>query len=210
MMHDVLAINAASLSTQISGLPFAGPVAGVRIALIDGQWVAFPKYSDKERSVFRMVIAGRITEDNDVAIAMIEAEATDDAWNLIQSGATAPTEEIVASGIEAAKPFIRVLCEAQAALAEQVEKPPLEFPLFVDYYEDAYEAVKGEFSQVAAEALMIGPKAEREAAIDSVKAQIHQRFDEQFAGREKEIVCRIPQLAKELGTSTRADRWRSY
>ena len=196
--YDVLAINAASLSTQISGLPFDGPVSGVRIALIDGHWVAFPKYSDKERAVFEMVIAGRITEDNDVAIAMIEAEATDDAWNLIQGGATAPTEEIVAQGIEAAKPFIRVLCEAQAALAEQIEKPPLEFPLFVDYYDDAYEVVSAEFSRKTAEALMIGPKAEREAAIDDVKRSIHERFDLQFEGREKELSAAFKSLQKNL------------
>ena len=41
--YDVLAINAASASTQISGLPFSGPIGGVRVALIDGQWVAFPQ-----------------------------------------------------------------------------------------------------------------------------------------------------------------------
>ena len=47
--YDVLAINAASLSTQISGLPFSGPVGGVRVSLIEGQWVAFPNFSDIER-----------------------------------------------------------------------------------------------------------------------------------------------------------------
>src|SRR5699024_4257144 len=79
--YDVLAINAASLSTQISGLPFSGPVGAVRIALIDGQWVAFPRYSELEKAVFSMVVAGRIVGD-DVAIAMIEAEASDNAWEL--------------------------------------------------------------------------------------------------------------------------------
>ena len=43
--YDVLAINAASMSTQIAGLPFSGPIAGTRLALIDGQWVAFPRWS---------------------------------------------------------------------------------------------------------------------------------------------------------------------
>ena len=41
-LYDVVAINAASASTQIAGLPFSGPVGGVRVALIDGTWVAFP------------------------------------------------------------------------------------------------------------------------------------------------------------------------
>src|SRR5665648_306690 len=62
--YDVLAINAASLSTQISGLPFSGPVAGVRIAFIDGQWVAFPRYSERARATFDMVVAGRVVTDD--------------------------------------------------------------------------------------------------------------------------------------------------
>src|SRR5690625_4698775 len=133
--YDVLAINAASLSTQISGLPFAGPVGAVRIALIDGQWVAFPRYSELERAVFSMVIAGRIVTDadgnDDVAIAMIEAEATDNAWTLIKdAGAGAPTEDVVNEGIEAAKGFVRVLAQAQVDLAGRAAKETQDFPLF--------------------------------------------------------------------------------
>jgi len=45
-MYDVVAINAASMSTQLAGLPYSGPIGGVRIALIEGQWVAFPNHSD--------------------------------------------------------------------------------------------------------------------------------------------------------------------
>jgi polyribonucleotide nucleotidyltransferase len=63
--YDVLAINAASLSTQLSGLPFSGPVGGVRVALIDGQWVAFPKYSQIEDAVFSMVVACRVITEAD-------------------------------------------------------------------------------------------------------------------------------------------------
>ena len=117
--YDVLAINAASLSTQLSGLPFSGPVGGVRVALIEGQWVAFPTHSQLEDAVFDMVVAGRVTETGDVAIMMVEAEATEQTWTLVQSGVQAPTEEIVAGGLDAAKPFIKQLCEAQAELAKR-------------------------------------------------------------------------------------------
>src|SRR5215218_6004347 len=95
--YDVLAINAASASTQISGLPFSGPIGGVRVSLIDDQWVAFPNFSDIERSVFDMVVAGRIVGD-DVAIMMVEAESTESTVKLVAGGAAAPTEEVVASG----------------------------------------------------------------------------------------------------------------
>ncbi|MGZ5369226.1 MAG: polyribonucleotide nucleotidyltransferase, partial [Aeromicrobium sp.] len=68
--YDVLAINAASASTQISGLPFTGPVGATRVALIDGQWVGFPTHSQLENAVFDMVVAGRVAGD-DVAIMMV-------------------------------------------------------------------------------------------------------------------------------------------
>ena len=63
--YDVLAINAASMSTQIAGLPFTGPIGGTRLALIDDQWVAFPRWSELQRSVFNIVVAGRIVTNED-------------------------------------------------------------------------------------------------------------------------------------------------
>jgi polyribonucleotide nucleotidyltransferase len=120
-LYDVVAINAASASTQLAGLPFSGPIGGVRVALIEGQWVAFPTYEQLEKAVFDMVVAGRIVGD-DVAIMMVEAEATDNTVQLVAEGAQAPTEQVVAQGLEAAKPFIRALCVAQQELAANAAK----------------------------------------------------------------------------------------
>jgi polyribonucleotide nucleotidyltransferase len=114
-LYDVVAINAASCSTQLAGLPFSGPIGGTRVALIRGQWVAFPTHTELEEAVFDMVVAGRVLPDGDVAIMMVEAEATENTIELIKGGATAPTEEVVAEGLEAAKPFIRVLCQGGEA-----------------------------------------------------------------------------------------------
>src|SRR5699024_3575838 len=98
--------------------------------------------SQLKNAVFNMAVAGRIADD-DIAVMMVEAEATEDAWDTIHDkGASAPTEEIVAEGLEAAKPFIKVLCETQADLAERVGKDPIEIPLFVDYRQDAFDAVE--------------------------------------------------------------------
>ena len=139
--YDVLAINAASMSTQLSGLPFSGPVGGVRVALIEGQWVAFPTHSQLEDAVFDMVVAGRVLPDGDVAIMMVEAEATEIVVELIAGGAQAPTEAVVAEGLEAAKPFIATLCAAQQELADRAAKPTGVYPVFPDYNEDVYYAV---------------------------------------------------------------------
>src|SRR5690625_3054595 len=86
-LYDVVAINAASASTQLAGLPFSGPVGAVRVALIDGTWVAFPTVEQLGRAVFDMVVAGRkvdTAEGSDVAIMMVEAEATDKVIELIE------------------------------------------------------------------------------------------------------------------------------
>ncbi len=171
--YDVLAINAASASTQISGLPFSGPIGGVRVSCIDGQWVAFPNFSDAERSTFDMVVAGRIVGD-DVAIMMVEAESTEATWDLVKHhGKTAPTEEVVAQGLEAAKKFIRVLCEAQADLAGRAAKETIEFPRFLDYQDDVYAAVEAFAKDRAAAALQIAGKQEREDTLDEIKSALH-------------------------------------
>ena len=196
--YDVLAINAASISTQLSGLPFSGPVGGVRVALIEGQWVAFPTHSQLEDAVFDMVVAGRVTDTGDVAIMMVEAEATEHAWTLIQGGVQAPTEEVVASGLDAAKPFIKQLCDAQAELANVAAKPVQDFPVFLDFEDDVYEAVVKTVKDDLTTAMTIGDKQEREARTDELKAGLLEKLAGQFEGREKEVGAAFRGLNKEV------------
>ena len=196
--YDVVAINAASLSTQLAGLPFSGPIGATRVALIEGQWVAFPTYEQSEKSVFDMVVAGRVVADGDVAIMMVEAEATSSAWTLISEGQGAPTEEVVAAGLEASKPFIKVLCEAQARVAAEAAKETREFPLYPDYQPDVFDAVEASVSTELAAALTIAGKQDREAETDRVKGLVSERLGGQFAGREKELSGAFRSLTKKL------------
>ncbi|MCX2954625.1 polyribonucleotide nucleotidyltransferase [Lentzea sp. NEAU-D7] len=197
-LYDVVAINAASASTQLAGLPFSGPIGGVRVALIEGQWVAFPTYEQLEKAVFDMVVAGRVVDSGDVAIMMVEAEATDNVIDMIAEGATAPTEEVVAAGLEAAKPFIKVLCEAQAQLAQVAAKATGEYPTYPAYQADAFESVEQSASAELAQALTIAGKAERESKLDEIKAATLEKLAEQFEGREKEIGAAFRSLTKKL------------
>ena len=196
-MYDVIAINAASMSTQLAGLPFSGPIGGVRVALIEGQWVAFPNHSDLEKATFDMVVAGRIA-DGDVAIMMVEAEATSQTINLIKGGAGAPTEEVVGQGLDAAKPFIRVLCEAQMELAKVAAKPTGEFPVYLDYQDDVYAAVEAAGKESIAKALTIAGKQERETGLDAANEAIKESVNPQFEGREKEVSAAIRSVTKKV------------
>ncbi|MEV8190870.1 polyribonucleotide nucleotidyltransferase [Rhodococcus pyridinivorans] len=209
-LYDVVAINAASASTQLAGLPFSGPVGGVRVALIvsddnkSGQWVAFPTVEQLENAVFDMVVAGRIVGggDNpdtaDVAIMMVEAEATENVIALVDGGAQAPTESVVAEGLEAAKPFIARLCIAQQQLAAASAKPTGEFPLFPPYQDDVYTAVESAASEKLAEALTIAGKQERDDRTDEIKVEVLEQVAPNFEGREKEIGAAFRSLTKKL------------
>ena len=194
-LYDVIAINAASASTQLAGLPFSGPIGGVRVALIDGQWVCLPTHEQLEAAVFDMVVAGRIAGD-DVAIMMVEAEATERTVDLVAQGAQAPTEEIVASGLEAAKPFIRALCVAQSELAAQAAKPTGAFPVFLDYQDDVYQAVYREAAEPIRSALTIVSKADRESRLDEIKDRVMTDIASSFEGREKEISAAVRSVTK--------------
>ncbi len=199
--YDALAINAASASTQLSGLPFSGPIGGVRVALIEGQWVAFPQYEDLQRAVFDMVVAGRVVgsgDNTDVAIMMVEAEATTETIELVAGGAQAPTEAVVAQGLEAAKPFIRSLCVAQQQLADVAAKPTGEYPTYPAYQSDVLDAVTAQASDDLGHALTIAAKQEREARIDEIKAAVLEKVAPQFEGREKEIGAAFRALNKKL------------
>ncbi|QUW19575.1 polyribonucleotide nucleotidyltransferase [Agrococcus sp. Marseille-Q4369] len=191
-LYDVLAINAASMSTQLSGLPFDGPIGGVRVALIDGQWVAFPKHSQLEQAVFNMVVAGRVVTaadgSEDVAIMMVEAEATDNAWNLIEGGAQKPTEEVVAEGLEASKPFIKQLVAAQEQVAKTAAKETQQYPLFPPYSDEAFAAVHELAAERLGEVYRIADKLERQSADDQLKEQVKQQINERIERGELEAV----------------------
>ncbi|MFP4311187.1 MAG: polyribonucleotide nucleotidyltransferase, partial [Nitriliruptoraceae bacterium] len=175
--YDVVAMNGASLSTMLSGLPFAGPVAAVRYAMMrDGDWVAFPTFAElEEEAVFNMVISGRVEEDGEVAILMIEAEATPDAWVKVDMGGTAPTEQVVGQAIEDVKPIIRQLCEAQQAFVDEVGvRDAGEFPLFLDYTEEVFDAV---WAAAEAKVLEVYRQSElskegKDEAISAVRADV--------------------------------------
>lgn len=214
--YDVVAINGASAATQLSGLPVSGAVGGVRMALIadeahpKGQWIAFPTHEQHEKALFELVVAGRLVAKKqgrktveDVAIMMVEAGATENVVEKIKGGAPAPTEEIVAQGLEAAKPFIEVLCRAQAGLAERAAKETQEFPLFPPYSDVIYDAVEKKVSKKLRQLLTIKSKQERDDAtneyMESIEGELLAKFgSEDEAAASKAIRAAYNAVMKKL------------
>jgi len=117
---------------------------------------------------------------------------------LIAGGATAPTEAIVAEGLEAAKPFIATLCAAQRDLASRAAKETADYPVFPDYADDAYAAVVDVAGDSLSQALTIAGKQERDERTEQIKGDVLNQLGENFAGREKEIGAAFRSLTKKL------------
>ena len=196
-LYDVVAINAASMSTQLAGLPFSGPIGGSAwpSSTVSGSPSRPTSSSSRPCSTWSSPAA---CVGDDVAIMMVEAEATTETVASIAGGATAPTEEVVAEGLEASKPFIKVLCQAQQELADAAAKPTGEFPVFLDYEDDVLEAVESAVTERAGRRTHDRRKQEREAEIDRVKDLAVERVADQFDGREKEIGGALRSLTKKL------------
>ncbi|WP_018298004.1 polyribonucleotide nucleotidyltransferase [Corynebacterium lubricantis] len=213
--YDVVAINGASAATQLSGLPVSGPVGGVRMALIaddkhpEGEWVAFPNHTQHERALFEMVVAGRIVTRKrgnksveDVAIMMVEAGAGSNVVEQVAGGAPAPTESVVSEGLEAAKPFIKTLCEAQAGLAERAAREPQEFPLFPSYTDEVFKAVEKASRKKLGSLMTIAGKADRDDAtnahMEQVEAQLLGQFEDEFEDASKQIRAAYNAVMKDV------------
>ena len=195
---DAHCITAASCALLIGGVPFAGPISGVRMAHIHGRWVPFPTYAELEQATIELVVAGRANE-TDIDILMIEAGGFEHTFDLIADGAVAPNEDILADGLEAAKPVIRELCDLQNKLAAQCEIPERTWIETLDYGPDVMERVVALAEGQLRDALAIAGKSERNAKLDAIaveaQATLTGEFDEE---RHKEIKTAFRSLQKKI------------
>ena len=201
--HDVLAINAASAALMVSGIPFDGPIGAVRVAWTqDGSWTPHATYQEGDESTFELVVAGRARgeeSDADIAIMMVEAGGTENAWSYYESGAPRVTEEVIAAGLEAAKTWIRESIELQRRLvAEAGAKPPIPYEAQLDFADDVRDRVGEVGTESLTRATSIVGKAERNAALDEAAAQIGAALEDELGGREREVKAAVRALTKQL------------
>src|SRR5215217_4454059 len=198
--HDVLAINGASAALMLSGIPFEGPIGAVRMAFTtDGTWVPHPTYQEGDLSTFELVVAGRALDDGDVAIMMVEAGGTEDAWSYYEEGAPKVTEEVIAAGLEAAKGPIKASIDLQNELVATFgAKPAIPFETQVDYSDEIFNRVVEVGTGPVTEASSIVSKAERNAATDEASVAIIAQLGAEFEGAEKQIKAAVRSLQKKI------------
>ncbi|HEV2756704.1 MAG TPA: polyribonucleotide nucleotidyltransferase [Actinomycetota bacterium] len=202
---DILSINAASAALAISDIPFEGPVGAARVSHVNGSWVANPTWVQQEEATIELVIAGRVNEAGEVDIMMIEAGASDRAFELVEAGAQSPDEELMADGIEYSKQFIAEAISLQNELVAQVGKTKgtttgvdADYPLFVDYSPELYARVEEIAGDRIREAIAITEKARRRATIADVSAAVAADLAEEFPEQEKPISAAMRSLTKKL------------
>ncbi len=202
-LYDIPGINAASLATMIARQPFDGPVGAVRVGNIGGSWTINPTYQEIEGATFDMVVAGRRNDAGGIDVLMIEGEAPDNTWRLLEDGAgTAPTEEVVAEGLEAAKQAIGEMIDFQLAFLGQVGVQAREFEPKPLYADETWRAVET-FARGRIEAAIVPGKQDRDEALsaikDDLKAQLLEAWGEEgFAQRASEISPTFKDLQKKV------------
>ncbi|HLV89847.1 MAG TPA: polyribonucleotide nucleotidyltransferase, partial [Acidimicrobiia bacterium] len=167
---DVVALNGASAALMVSGLPFEGPVGGVRLALKKGQWIPFPTESDLNESVFELVVAGRRNAEGQIDIIMVEAGSTEEGLRLIAAGDRPSDEDAVAEGLEESKQYISQLIDLQNELVAKAGQKEFEWTPAVDYTDDIYQRVEVIASPKIDQVIQIAAKQERNAAEEEALA----------------------------------------
>jgi polyribonucleotide nucleotidyltransferase len=199
--YDIPGINAAGLAVTLAGLPFDGPVAGVRAALIGGSWKINPTYQDLDLATFDVVVAGRMHDLGQIDILMVEGEAPEGTWERLQSGdGTSPTEEIVAEGLDVAKAAIGEIIAFQREIVAQAGVTKADFVPRPLYSEETWSAVEYFAGPKLADAL-VPEQRERVAKLDALKTDLKEHAltawgEETYAERASEIGPAFKDLQK--------------
>ncbi len=194
--YDILALNAASLGLQLAGVPLESAVGAVRMSLINDNWVVQATNTELEESVFDMVVAGSLNSKGEIDIVMVEAGATDNAFNKIDEGSAAPSENIVADGIDMSKEFISKLIEAQKELVAKRDVPEVDWPIIEDYSEELKSQISEAFGSDIETAMAITDRSERSEKQSALEEQAIEKFLDEEDDNTKAIKLAFKSIVK--------------
>ena len=174
--YDILSLNGASLGLQLAGVPLESPVGAVRMSLINDKWVVQASNTELEESIFDMVVAGSLNTKNEVDIVMVEAGATEIAFDKIDNGSLAPSEEVVADGIDASKEHILTLINAQKELVSKNEVPKIDWPIVEDYTEELKTEIENSYKEDIESITSITDRKERGNKQNDLQEKVVEKY----------------------------------
>jgi len=196
--YDILALNAASLGLQLAGVPLESAVGAVRMSLINDNWVVQATNTELEESVFDMVVAGSLNPKGEIDIVMVEAGATDNAFQKIDEGSTSPSEDIVADGIDMSKEFIAKLIEAQKELVAKRDVPEIDWPIIEDYSEELRSQISEAFGNEIETAMALTDRSERSEKQSELEEQVIEQFFDEEDDNTKAIKLAFKSIVKNI------------
>ena len=194
--YDILALNAASLGLQLAGVPLESAVGAVRMSLINDNWVVQDTNTEIEESVFDMVVAGSLNTKGEVDIVMVEAAASDSAFEKIDNGSKAPSESIVADGIDMSKEFIGKLIDAQKELLTKRSIPVVDWPIVEDYSAELGNEIASEYAEEVDSITAITDRSERSEKQGALQEQVLEKFLDDEVPNSKAIKLAFKSLVK--------------
>lgn len=177
---DMPAMIGASCALCISDIPFEGPIAGVRVGMIDGQYIINPTIEQAKVSRLNLAVAG-----------------TKDAILMVEAGAKEISEEEMLDAIWFGHEEIKKLVEWQEKIMAEVGKPKMEVPVYEPPAELAAEIEAYGAEQLKA-ALMDANKLEREENVARIKAEIADAFMEKYPDNAKDVAYITQKLVKKI------------
>lgn len=179
----IAALIGASAALHVSDIPFAGPVAGIKVGLVDGEYIVNPTLAQCEKSLLDLTVAG-----------------TKDAVMMVEAGAKEVTEEQALGAIMFAHDYIKELCLLQEEIRAEIGKPKVEVPLF-EPEPEMEQWVRDFATERLKLALRAADKQEREQAIDTVREQLNEAYietfgEEIFAEKAKDVGVVFDSLMK--------------
>ena len=177
---DIPAMIGASCALSISDIPFEGPIAGVRVGMIDGQYIINPTIEQAKVSRLNLAVAG-----------------TKDAILMVEAGAKEISEDEMLDAIWFGHEEIKKLVEWQEKIMAEVGKPKMEVPIYEPPAELAAEIEAYGAEQLKA-ALMDANKLEREENVARIKAEIADAFMEKYPDNAKDVAYITQKLVKKI------------
>lgn len=173
---EMTAMLGASIALCISDIPFNGPIAGVNVGLIDGEFVINPGPEDKEKSLINLEVAG-----------------TKDAINMVEADAKEVDEETMLKALMFGHEKIKELIAFQETIVAACGKEKMEIPLF-EIDQNIVDAVTETADEKMKAAISIPGKLERYAAIDAIKEEVVNSYEE----KEYDDLGQHDQMLKEV------------
>ncbi len=156
---EIAAMIGASAAISISDIPFAGPIAGVQVGLVDGELIVNPTLEQREKSKLQLTVAG-----------------TAEKVNMIEAGAHEVPEDIMLKAILLAHEEIKKICAFISEMAAEIGKPKREYQRIV-VSESLFEEIRAEFTDKVKAALDTNDKTERDERLKPVYEEVYAKYE---------------------------------